>query len=114
MLDAVATVAASKKNKKSWIMVVITITIAGTSLLVGITTTIAVGCCIYQKRQANATDARNQKALSRLIINMIDTRMGRYLVAAKEEMMRKEKKDATQEEEEGGIPMEEGKCPGKT
>ena len=122
LLDAVATVAARKKNKRSWIAVVISITIAGTSLLVGITTTIAVGCCLWQKKQASSTDARNQKALSRLIISKIDSRLERYLITAKEEMVRMDKKNAAQEEkdigtqevEEGGYPMEEGTNQGKT
>ena len=113
LLDAVATIAARRKDKKVWLAIVISFTIAGTSLLLGITATIAVAMCLWQKKQSRATDTRNTKALNRLIIGKIDTRLERYLVTAKEEMQRmdrraKEEKDiVAQEMEENEYPMEE-------
>ena len=85
LLDAVTTIASRRKENRMT-AIVVSLTIAGTSLLLGVSATAAIVMCWWQRRQSRAAGTHNTKALNRTI----DTRLGQYLTAARMQTAKEE------------------------
>ena len=105
LLDAVATIA-SRRKESGMTAIVISLVIAGTSLLLGVSATAAIVMCWWQRRKSRAAVTPNTKALNRMVVGTIDTRLEQYLTAAKMQTAKEERDNETKEVDD--LELQEG------